>query len=773
MRKSASPRLKKQSAARIALNGSIGAALAYLVIPAFDASAVTYTWSGGGGDGNWTTGANWDNGVPSNTGSDFIFAGTTGTLTGSIGTITSVNSITYNSDAGAFTGNSSASNATLTLGGNVSDSSTNTQTLAAPISINGARTITVGTGGTLVFGSTSTAYVHNITSTAGTVTFTGAGELKYLTSTAGSLNFADSTTNLTMTGLGTFTVSTGTLRLGSTTTTTASTITLAATNSITATNFNVGAGSGNFTANATLRLGTTNVINADSINVGAKRSSGTIDMNGGSGTVTIRGTAGGSTKANMTLGLYNTSPGNYNPTGIVDFTGATQVNAKFGTVILGQFTTGGFTGTGGLVMRGNLTIDGSTSTVTADTIRVGYTTAGANVSGTGTRQEALGNLVVKNGQVTISGGSGLRLGESAASGAQTISNGNVSVTGGSLSVSGGFLLGSTTAGSGAASNARAVLSITGGTVTAGSDITTLNARSTITLNGGTLNMGGFAIGTSAQAIGSNGGALTFQSGELKNVASINGSGGVTKSATTSTLTLSGTNSWTGATAASSGTLVVNGSLSGTSGVAATGTAKISGTGAITAAAGGTFSAASGTTIAPNKGGMSFGVASGSGTATLSAGSTLELAITKATSGAQPISSDYSKLTIGAGVATTITGSSLSLTGLTGVQNLDLFTILDNNDANSAVTGTFSVTGAQVAATLFSGATYSFSDQNGQQWLINYGFDSAQFDGSYGDFSTITTGNDIALLAVPEPGAFVSLLGGFVTLLGFQRRRRQS
>ena len=163
----------------------------------------------------------------------------------------------------------------------------------------------------------------------------------------------------------------------------------------------------------------------------------------------------------------------------------------------------------------------------------------------------------------------LRLGDNvAATGSGIQSNfGTVNVSGGVLTVSGEFLLGNRQ-GVGLASNQRGTLAISGGTVTSNVDITTYNACSTLTLNGGTLDMKGFAIGTLAQQIGSNGGALSFQSGTLQNVAEINGGATVLNKTTTGTLILAGTNSYTGATTVSDGTLLLNSAtaIGGTSGL---------------------------------------------------------------------------------------------------------------------------------------------------------------------------------------------------------------
>jgi autotransporter-associated beta strand protein len=88
-----------------------------------------------------------------------------------------------------------------------------------------------------------------------------------------------------------------------------------------------------------------------------------------------------------------------------------------------------------------------------------------------------------------------------------------------------------------------------GDIARGASTGTSNA--TVKLSGGTLNMNGHDIG----AAGS--GALTFtvESGTLQNIASINGTGGLTKT-TAGTLTVAGSNTYTGPTTISAGTLAL-------------------------------------------------------------------------------------------------------------------------------------------------------------------------------------------------------------------------
>ena len=102
---------------------------ATLVIP-----STTYTWNGGGGNDNWSTGANWDGGnAPSNDGSaDIVFDGGT-RLTPSLDANCSVRSLTFASGAGAFTLGGSS---TLTISGTAgitNNDTDSTQTIACPV----------------------------------------------------------------------------------------------------------------------------------------------------------------------------------------------------------------------------------------------------------------------------------------------------------------------------------------------------------------------------------------------------------------------------------------------------------------------------------------------------------------------------------------------------------------------------------------------------------------------------------------------------------------
>jgi autotransporter-associated beta strand protein len=131
------------------------------------------TWTGGGGDNNWSTSGNWDL-APTND-SDLVFAGTTG-LSNTNDSLTSVGSITFDSTAGAFTLSGNA----LTISGGITNLSSNLQTVNMDLTLAGSLPFNAATANLLVNGAiatngkTLTVTGPSNTALAGVVSGTGA-----------------------------------------------------------------------------------------------------------------------------------------------------------------------------------------------------------------------------------------------------------------------------------------------------------------------------------------------------------------------------------------------------------------------------------------------------------------------------------------------------------------------------------------------------------------------------------------------------------------------
>ena len=127
------------------------------------------TWTGGGGNGNWSTGGNWQATTAPLAGSNITFNTATGTSV-NVDTAQTTGRMIFGSNAGAFTftGNQ------ITLGGDLTNLSTETQTFQNTIALSYSRTFNA-TNGDLVFGSdpTDTSILLSSNSAlANTLTFT-------------------------------------------------------------------------------------------------------------------------------------------------------------------------------------------------------------------------------------------------------------------------------------------------------------------------------------------------------------------------------------------------------------------------------------------------------------------------------------------------------------------------------------------------------------------------------------------------------------------------
>lgn len=143
-----------------------GAALAFTT-----AHAQIRTWTGGGTDDYWSTGANWGGTAPGVTGGTLVFAGST-RLTPDNTNVTSVNGITFAAGADSFTLGGDG----FTLAGDITNNSGVLQTINNAITLNGSRVINTGTRDIRINGAIGeTGSARNIQKHGtGTLTLVGA-----------------------------------------------------------------------------------------------------------------------------------------------------------------------------------------------------------------------------------------------------------------------------------------------------------------------------------------------------------------------------------------------------------------------------------------------------------------------------------------------------------------------------------------------------------------------------------------------------------------------
>jgi autotransporter-associated beta strand protein len=224
-----------------------------------------------------------------------------------------------------------------------------------------------------------------------------------------------------------------------------------------------------------------------------------------------------------------------------------------------------------------------------------------------------------------------------------------------------------------------------------------------------------------------------------------GSGTFTKS-TAGTVTLTGANSYNGATAVNGGKLVVGNGTSGSLGLTAVtvgDTATLAGSGSI----GGSVTVNSGGTLAP---GNSPGILS-TGSITLDANSSLAIELNGTAVGTQ-----YDQVNVTGGVS--ISGALNATLGFAPTPGLNFF-IINNDDLGSDAvggTGFSNLSATNTIDLMFNSTAYRFQ---------------VSYTGK-ADANLATGGNDVVLtsVAIPEP-ATLSLLGiGSLAMLGRRRRR---
>lgn len=616
--------------------------------------------------------------------------------------------------------------------------------------INSGQTLTLSsTGGTVlsVGAPTANALTQAVLTGDGALTINNSTGLIQI----GSLNgTSPSSGYLNMSGLANFSSNTATFNIGSLATAAGvspgSTVILAKTSTITATTLSLGGASGHALTQA-LRLGSVaNTLNVTTLNVGSfssgSRASGSIVFNDTTGTVKIRAANG---TGAATLNLTNSSSSaTGNMVANVDFSGH-QADVLLSTLTMASRAAGNGTTTA------TFSFDTGTLGITSVVMAVGKeATATLNLGSTGsTGASTIGSISMANTTVN----------SSTTSATLNVAGGTHEVTG-----SGNITMSSGTAGTSRV--ATSLINITGGTLKVGGNILEgadaggLTKNTTLTLNGGTLDMTNGTIGNGTNAIN----ILNFQSGTLQNVASINGTAGLTKT-TAGTLTVAGTNTWTGATLVSEGTLLVSGTMTTSSGTTVSGGAALRGSGSV----GNVMVDATGTI----SGTLTAGVLSGAGlvspgnspgilTATQVDGTggldfTFEMTQLNSPTYSNTLASgnDVLHLTSGTPFTASLTSANLITVDFSGL---------------SLAVGQIYRGGFYASGDFFSSiqnATFQYVGALGTTFAVSTFQETANFASG-----TVTGGwvTQFEVLAIPEPATALLLGGGLLVLL-LRRRRR--
>ena len=538
-----------------------------------------------------------------------------------------------------------------------------------------ANNVTVGaSGGTVSVGGGGGANIvdfSGVFSGSGTLTKTGAAIMQLSGSNSGS--FSGSTT-----------VSAGTLRIGSASNLGSGTITLNNgilndTNTSIETitnNFTIGSGGATFNkSSGTLTLsgslgGSGSVTNSGSATL-THTGGGTLTLDGAS--ITRAASSGAMTlNSSIIIGsggaTFDTTGGDITIKG--DMSGSGTLTKQGGTSGYILWLYGNNTHSGAqTVSSGWLVANSATALGSGQITLNANTTLGLNGGTT-----SFSNNIVLAGDATLQSAN--------ATNTLTTFSGVISETGGSHNL---------TLGTAAGSNIGFILSgantYTGTTTITGSDLvqitdaTNLSAAA-ITLSGATFKVTGSGV-TLANAINLTGSATLSNANAVTLSGVISGNQNLTKTGA-GTLTLSNTETYTGSTTVSAGTLSVTGALSATSGLTVSSGATLGGTGSIfVASSTNTVTVLSGGTLSPGV----VGVNSGAGTVTingnlsLNSGSTLSADINGATAG-----TGYDQVIVN-GTAN-VNGATLSPTHSYTAGLGDSYVLMDN-DSSDAITGNFS------------------------------------------------------------------------------------
>jgi fibronectin-binding autotransporter adhesin len=348
------------------------------------ATAASRTWDGGGSTNNWSTPANWDGNLTAPVGNDSLtFDGTLRLANNNDLTADAVfGPITFNAGAGAFVigGNR------ITLGGDVSDSSPNLQTVNLSLVLSGNRTISTDPGASLNLG--------------GVISGTGFGLTKVGDGTL-TLSGANTYTGPTMIGNATRSGGTVILAAGGTLGSGASALTLGATNTPNVGNLDLSAASATVGSLTVSTDTSTTGFTANTITIGNGKTltvSGNMLVGGLTQTATGTGfnpvsiltvagggalVAGSGTGGSLEVGNYknaNTGGGDTIANTALDLSAVNSFTANYGPT--GSISFGAGTGgLGGSSPFAKVTL-ATSSTLTAGVMGIGLNNGGGNASKT-------------------------------------------------------------------------------------------------------------------------------------------------------------------------------------------------------------------------------------------------------------------------------------------------------------------------------------------------------------------------------------------------------